>query len=397
MSYVTVLNGPRYVTIVALVVGIFTSVGCQGEKADPVEVAAVPPPANPLEIRAEPALLERIRIGEPAWTQVGARVTVSARIDVDETRVTRLGSPVMGRIADLAVREGQDVQRGQLLALVHSTDLSDAQLVFLKALSQKQVGQRAVERAQVLLKADVIGSVELQRREAELAQASAELDAVRDQLVLLGMPTHAIATLEKTRHIDSVSRVVASMDGTVLERKVTVGQVIQPSESICDIVDLSHVWLVADVPEQHAGHLTVGQEIEAHVAALPDRVIQGKLSFVSATVNRDTHTVQVRMDLPNADRKFKPAMLVTMVLKDQAEQRLVVPTTAVVREENAEHVFVQQAADTFVLRQVTLGNESSGNRVVIEGVRPGEKIITEGAFHLNNERRRRALRSNEGA
>ena len=121
------------------------------------------------------------------------------------------------------------------------------------------------------------------------------------------------------------------------------------------------------------------------------------LSFVSATVNPATHTVQVRIELPNPDRKLKPSMLATMILENQSEKRLVVPASAVVREENVEHVFVQQQPNTFVLRKVTVGHETDGNRVSVEGIRPGEKIITEGAFHLNNERRRRAVRGHEGA
>ena len=331
------------------------------------------------------------------WAQVGAAVTVAARVEVDETRVNRVGASIMGRISELRVREGQEVRRGQLLALVHSTGLSDAQLAFLKAVSQRQVAQRAVERAQVLLKADVIGSAELYRREAELAQASAELDAARDQLTLLGMPREAIAALEKTRNLNSMSRVVASMAGTVLDRKVTLGQVIQPGDILCEIAELSRVWLVADVPEGNAGHLAVGQEVDAEVSAFPGWTIHGKLAFVSATVNRETHTVRVRIDLPNLDRKLKPAMLATMVLKDAAERRQVVPAPAVVREGNDDFIFIQRDSDTFVLRQVTLGGEYNGNRIVVAGVQPSDKIVIEGAFHLNNERRRRAVRGEEGA
>src|SRR5262249_53586629 len=165
-----------------------------------VQTAVAPKSSDPMEITATPIILERLRIGEPTWAQVGAAVTVAARVEVDETRVTRVGSPVMGRVAELPAREGQDVQRGQLLVLVNSIGLSDAQLLFLKALSHRQVAQRAVERAQILLKADVIGSAELQRRESELAQASAELDTARDQLILLGMPKEAITDLQKTRN-----------------------------------------------------------------------------------------------------------------------------------------------------------------------------------------------------
>jgi len=366
--------------------------------ASPTAQAAAPPKSSdPMEITATPTILERLRIGEPIWAQVGAAVTVAARVEVDETRVTRVGSPVVGRIAELAIREGQEVQRGQLLALVNSTGLSDTQLLFLKALSQRQVAQRAVERAQILLTADVIGSAELQRREAELAQASAELDAARDQLILLGMPNEAIADLQKTRNLNSVSRVVASMAGTVLDRKITLGQVVQTADTLYEIAELSQVWLVADVPERNAGHLAVGQEVDAEVSAFPGWIIHEKLSFVSAMVNRETHTVRVRMEIPNRDRKLKPAMLATMILKDAAERRQVVPVPAVVREGNDDFIFVQRDVDTFVLRQVKLGGEYNGHRIVVQGVQPTDRIVVDGAFHLNNERLRRAARNGEGA
>lgn len=371
--------------------------GGKGSSRDATEAAKAAASSNPLEITATPGLMERLRIGEPTWTQVAGSLTVAARLEVDERRVTRVGSPVMGRITMVAVHEGEGVKRGQLLAVLNSTGLSEPQLALLKALSQKQVAQHTVDRAQILLKAQVIGSAEVQRREVELAHATAELDAARDQLTLLGMPAEAIEELEKTRAINSTARILASMDGTVLDRRITIGQVVQPADTVFEIADLSSVWLVADVPEQNAGNLKTGQSVEAEILALPGRIIRGKLSFVSFTVNPETRTVRVRMDLANPERLFKPAMLATMTLSDQAERQRVVPLSAVVREENAEHVFVQVNPNTFVLRPVTLGREFGGSRVLADGVRAGEKIVVDGAFHLNNERRRLSLRGNEGA
>jgi len=372
------------------------SIGCN--RAVPVADGGSPSaaPVDPTRITATGPLLERIKLGEPVWADVGASLTVAARVEVDETRVTRVGSPVMGRISTLAVREGQDVQRGQLLALLNSTGLSGGQLQLLKAIAQRQVAQRAVDRAHLLLKADVIGSAELHRREAELAEATAELDAARDQLLLLGMPEDALKELEKTKTINSVSRIVASMDGTVLDRKITVGQVVQPADTVFEIADLSSVWLVADVPETAAGRLSVGQSVEAEIGAFPGETVKGQLSFVSATVNPDTRTVRVRLDLPNPKRKFKPAMLATMLLKDQLERKQVVPSTAVVRDGDTEHVFCQMGEGTFQLREVILGPEYSGRRVVVEGLKGGERIVVDGAFHLNNERRRIAMRGSDG-
>ena len=364
---------------------------CNRQPAPPEATAAVVA-ADPMEIKAGPSILSRIKTGEVMSAEVGATITVAARVAVDDTRVTRVGSPVMGRIASLTAREGEEVRRGQLLALLNSTGLSDAQLDFLKSISQKQVAQRAVDRAKLLLEADVIGSAELQRREAELSQASVELEAAGDRLLLLGMSPETVEELQRTRTMNSVSRVAASMDGTVMSRKVTLGQVVQPADTVYEIADLSEVWLVADVPEQNAGNLAVGQIVEAQIGALPNHTINGRLSFVSSTVNPETRTVLVRMDLPNPKRRYKPAMLATMVLKEQVEQQRVVPVSAVVREESGECLFVDRGEGWFVLRPVKFGAEVGGRRVLLEGIHPGEKIVVDGAFHLNNERRRRAVR-----
>jgi cobalt-zinc-cadmium efflux system membrane fusion protein len=354
--------------------------------------------SDPNEIKAEPALMQRIKIGEPKPAEVGATLTVAARIEVDDTRVTRVGSPVMGRVTTLMVREGDDVKKGQVLAQLNSTGLSGVQLELLKANSQKLLARRSMDRAKQLLDAGVIGAAEVQRREAELAQASAEFDAARQQLLVLGMPNEAIVELEKTRALNPVSPVIASMDGTVMTRKVTIGQVVQPADTVVEIADLSHVWLVADVPEQNAGLLTDGLAVEAEVAALPGQKLHGKLSFVSSTVNPETRTVRARMDVANPNRRLKPAMLATMDIRNHRIRQTVVPATAVVREGDQESIFVQLAPDVFVLRPVKVGEDhGSSHRVLLEGIRPGEKIVIDGAFHLNNERRRRAISGSGGS
>lgn len=352
-------------------------------------------PANPMEITPSETIRKDLKIEAAAVASVGATFSVAARIDFDETRITRVGSPVMGRIASVFVREGDQVTKGQLLATLSATGLSDAQLTLLKASSQRQLAQRAVDRARTLLDAGVIGAAEMQRREAELAQSDAEVDAARAELTLLGMLPESIDDLLKTRRINSATRVIASMDGVVLDRKITLGQVIQPADTIFEIADLSHLWLLADVPEQNAGRLQEGQLVEASIGALPNLTLRGKLAFISHTVNPETRTVRVRMDLPNPKARYKPAMLATMLLKEHTEQRTVVPVAAVVREENLEHLFVQRTPGTYVLRPVTLGEEFEGRRVLLEGIQPGEQIVTAGAFHLNNERRRRAQRGQD--
>lgn len=375
-----------------VVLASLLAVGCGSPVSSGDASAPSGPPPDPAVITAEPSLRARVVVGQAERAQVAASQTVAARIEVDERRVARIGSPVLGRVRQLAAEEGQFVRKGDLLALLDSPELGEAQLAFLKARSARDLADRAVERARVLLAADVIGQAELQKRDAERAQAQAEFDAAHDQLILLGMHEDAIDDLARTHRIRSVTRIVATMSGTVLHRFVAAGQVVQPADTTFEIADLSALWLQADVPEPSAGGLAIGTAVTAQVAALPDARIEGALSFVSATVNEQTRTVRVRMDLANPHGRFKPAMLATVSLRARPADTRVVPVAAVVREGDTEHVFVQQADDTFVLRPVVLGAEHEGQRVLEDGLREGERIVVDGAFHLNNERRRRLLR-----
>lgn len=374
-----------------LVAAAFLSSGCGKQEPVAEEKAGTASAASPMEIRLTPALQKMITLGQPKNAPVAGSLRVAGRVAADETRLALVNSPVTGRIIELEVTEGQNVRRGQVLALIRSTELSDAQLNFLKSYSRQQLAAVAVDRAKHLLEAGVIGTAELQRRESELMQVTAELSSARDQLRVLGMPEDAVDKLESTRTINSLTRIVASIDGTVLQRKATLGQVLQPAETVFVLADLSSVWLIADVPEQTAGNLAVGKEVEAEIAALPGHPLNGKLTFVSSTVNPETRTVRARMNLANPHRRYKPDMLATFTLKDGAERQMVVPATAVVREGDDEFVFVRVAEDRYRMRPVKMGEEFGDLRVITEGLQPGETIVTSGAFHLNNERRKLAL------
>jgi len=364
--------------------------GC-GNHTRSTEAAAPPPVRNPLEIAAGPELIGQIRVGKVPSADVTGSMKLAGRIEADETRMARVSPPVTGRIVGIEIAEGQMVKRGDVLARIHSTDLSTAQSAFLKASTQRQLAQKAVTRARQLLDAGVIGEAELQRRDAELQQCSADVETARDQLGVLGMPDEAIKQLESTRAVNAITPIVSSIDGRVLERKITIGQVVEAAETVFVVADLTNVWLVADVPEQNAVALQPGKTVEAEIPAVPGHTIRGHINFVSAIVNPETRTIRARMDLPNRDWRYKPAMLATMTLLDGAEHRRVVPSTAVVREENQDNVLVETGPNRFALRPVTLGMEFRGFRVLESGLSDNESIVLDGAFHLNNERKRRAV------
>ena len=367
-------------------------VATQGCNAKQNAAVTVTETSNPNEISITPALAQNLKFGEPEITNVTGTLRVSAHIETDARRIARVGSPVAGRILKLLMFEGEYVKSGTVLAMLHSTDLSDTQVALIKAYSQQGLAAAAEQRAEQLVKADVIGRAELERRRAELLQASTEAASYRTQLLGLGMTEAQIRNLETTRKLSADYPIAAPKSGTVLTREITIGQVVQPSDPAFTIADLSSVWVVANVPEEDAGHLQKGMEVEVRIPALPQHRIEGQLSFVSPIVDPSTRTVEVRMDVPNPRGLLKPDELASMTFIGHADRKLTVPNAAVVREGNKDYVFVQDGPRKCVLREISLGEEENDRRVVFSGVQQGERIVTDGAFHLNNQRKQNTIK-----
>ncbi|MDE2599453.1 MAG: efflux RND transporter periplasmic adaptor subunit [Rhodocyclaceae bacterium] len=337
-------------------------------------------------VKAPDALLAQLKFEPAATVPVSDTLRVAGRIDFDEQRLARIGSSVNGRVTDLYAQLGQSVNKGEVLARLHSNELSTAQLAYLKAKSQMELNRRNMERAQSLFATDVISDAELQRRTNEFEISSAETRAARDQLRVLGLPQSSIDQLGKSGAIDSVAPVISSIKGVVVERKVAAGQVVQPADNLFVIAELSRVWAVAQVPEQQVSQVKEGQSVQIEVPALANEKLVGKLIFVGQTINPDTRTVLVRTELDNRDGRLKPAMLASMLIESAPLERLVVPNSAVVRENDMDYVFIGQGDKQFRLTRVKLGPQSNGHRVVVDGIKTGDRIVVEGAFHLNNQR-----------
>lgn len=351
--------------------------------------------ANPNEVSVTPALAERLKFGTPEMRDVMGKLQVAAHVDTDARLIAHVGSPVSGRIIKLLVFEGQSVRAGAVLAMLHSTELSDAQFALIKATSQQNLAATSVKRAEQLVEADVIGQAELERRRAELLQASTEAASYRTQLRGLGMTEEQIRQVETNRRLSADYPIVTPKSGTVLKRDITIGQVVQPADPAFTIADLSRVWIVANVPEEDAGGLEKSMTVSVRIPAIPEANITGQLSFVSPIVDPATRTVEVRMDVENKQGLLKPDQLASMTFIKHASNRLTVPNTAVVREGNSDYVFVQVGPTRYILREVSLGEESDDCRVVLSGVQKNEQIVTDGAFHLNNQRKQNEIKGGE--
>ena len=312
----------------------------------------------------------------------------SGRIEFNELNLSRIGANVTGRVSDILAVPGQIVKQGDILAKITSTELTQSQLAYLKAKSASQLADQAANRAQILYKEDVIALAELQRREAESSSAKAEFRAANDQLRVQGMDQASIDRLAKSGVIESINNVIATIPGEIVERKINKGQVVQPAEALFTVADLSTLWAVSEVPESNSYLIRKGQKASLIIPALRNQEIEGVVAHVDSIVNPQTRTVVVRMELANKEGQIKPGMLATMLIESQPVDKLVVPLGAIVREDNHDHVFIRLDDETYRMVAVKLGPEGKGFRPVISGLKDGQEIAIEGAYHLNTERKR---------
>lgn len=379
-------------TIGAIVIVTLGLAGCGKEESSDAskEDVAKQQSADERDINSitvRPELAGRLTIGQPVLVDLADKILVPSRVQVDEERTAQIGSYVTGRIINMFVILGDYVKAGDRLARITSPELTQSQLAFLRASSRVVVTQKSYDRAKHLLAADVIPLAEVERRQSELEIAQAELSAATDQLRLYGMDEGEIKGLSRKGKIFPFLDVKATREGYIIARNVIVGQVVQPSDPLFQVADLSSVWVVGDVPEQIASDVRLGQHVEINVPAIGDKDRDGVIIFVSDTVNRLTRTVMTRVMVDNPDRKLKPDMLANMHITDPQHKSLVVPEAAVVRELNQDYVFVVAGERRFQRVPVELGPEVADFRPVLSGLTVDQRIVMEGAFHLDSERK----------
>ena len=309
----------------------------------------------------------------------------------NENALANITTLVRGRVAEVHADLGQMVKANQLLAVLHSGDLGLAQSAYLKARARRHVAEQAYERAQFLYQEKVIGQAEAQRREGEMISIRAETQEAREGLRLLGMDDKQISSLERTQTIRSQVSIVAPFAGRVIARDLTKGELVETTQKLFVVADLSMVWVVGNVSEKdisylHRATISPNQPVEVFVAAYPDEVFRGTVTYVGDVLDTATRTMQVRLALPNPDSRLKPEMFATIrVLSEPATDVLVVPEAAVQHDRDRSFVFVQKEPGVFEARTIKMGEKNGTSAEILEGLREGETVVKEGAFTLKSE------------
>lgn len=372
--------------IVAALVAVLAS-GCkknevEGEHHEDAGGAAeshAARPANVLEV--EETMLRDLRLTTTAVEQRpgGEGVSVVGELQADQGRYAEVGAPVTARVVRLLASPGQSVRAGQVLAEAQSTDLGRARADYDSAQARLTLARAALERRRAL--ADrIVPRREVQEAEAEVAAAEAELRAAAATLQALGAPPAG-------RGDASRLPLVAPIAGTVIERNVALGQMIEPAHVAFRIGDLTSVWLVAHVFERDAVRVAIGTPARVTLAAFPGQTFTGRVTWVGRQVEASSRTIPVRAELANPGGLLRPGMSASAWLQvSTAGQNVVtVPVAALQRLRDQWVVFVPTGPRTFEIRNVGRGRDLQGEVEVLAGLRPGETVVVDGAFLLKAE------------
>jgi cobalt-zinc-cadmium efflux system membrane fusion protein len=221
------------------------------------------------------------------------------------------------------------------------------------------------------------------------------LHAVRSRLRILGKTDQEIASLEAqpTQKLDPVAIVTAPVRGTITQRQIGFGQYINSEAAgatnpVYTISDLSTLYLIANVREVDAPLMHVGLPLEVHVLAYPGRVFKGKVSYVSPSIDPNTHRLPVRADVENPDGALKPGMFANFsIITGEALSAPAVPQGAIVYEGEQARVWVAGDGDTLALREIRTGRTSDGMVEVLAGLSAGEKVVTSGTVFIDRAAR----------
>lgn len=308
------------------------------------------------------------------------------KVTVNETRLAHVSSRIPGRAVEVFANPGDYVKKGQQLFIIDSPELGEAQSQYLKAKAVLRVAEKANERAKILLEGKVISTGEFQRRESEYLFAQTEAKVAEDRLHLLGMTDDEISTLDKAHTINSRVAIYAPITGTIIERHLTLGEIIESAKPLFVIADLANLWVIADVPENDMPKIKKGQGVAVTVSPYPEKVFKGEINYISQTIDPDTRTIKVRVETANPGGILKPEMFAAIkITTEKQEKVLAIQESAIQREGEKTFVFISKGKNTFEKRVVVAGPEVDGFHRVISGIKSGEKIVTTGAFILKSE------------
>lgn len=299
--------------------------------------------------------------------QLKESIRVPGRIDFNQQRLAHLTARVPGRVEQVYAFAGDRVQSNELLATIYSQQYLTSQGEYIQA------NQRLTQ-------------AQARPDSAETRTDLAIVESARRKLLVLGANEKDIQEIARTQAPKTLLEIRSPFAGSVIEEGEILGHYVDVGANLFHVADLSNLWIIADIYEKDLAKLKTGVEAIIEVAAYPEEKFAGHLTRIFDVLDEKTRTVKARVEAHNPQRKLKPQMFATVTLPlGTTGDALVIPAKALQIEGEQQLVFVAVNDSTFAKRFVKVGREQDSLVEIIEGLKSGERIVTDGAFIIKSE------------
>jgi cobalt-zinc-cadmium efflux system membrane fusion protein len=317
-----------------------------------------------------------LRLGTVAGATTHWSDPVPARVKIDETRASKVGSPLAGRVTQVFVELGQPVKTGDALFTVASPDIAGLRGEREKAAVDLEVAKGTLERVKAMVSARAVAAKEEVEADQTYRQASLSLRLAQSKL----------ASLKVSSRADNEFTVVSPRDGVLVEKNILPAQQVSVESGLVEVADLSQVWVVAELFEADAVGILVGTPTKISSPSMPDLALEAKVDMVSAVVDPTRHTVPVRVRLDNEKHLLKPNVFAQMRFAVEPPTGSgEVAASALVSDGAKQYVYVQTDHGRFTRREVVAGSVRENKVPILSGLKPGEVVVEEGAILLDNQ------------
>jgi len=330
----------------------------------------VVPPGSPLR--------DRVTVQSVPAESVTTKLVLPGIVESDPARTAAVLTPLSGRVLELRVALGDRVAQGQVLTIIDSPDLAQAYDDDDKAADTLALTAKNLTRQEGQAKIGAASDKDLDQARSDHRQAAAEYTRAQARLKVLGVSTDP---KERSRLL----AVRAPMGGSITSLSISRGNMVNdPTQPLMTVADLSTVWVTALVAEKDVSILAKDQTADVSLDAYPGQVRHGKVLFVSDVIEPDSRRNKVRIAFPNPDRLLKPNMFATVILLGPQQSRVVLPTSALLMNNDRTTVFVATAPWTFERRTVEPQLEEGASVAIRSGLKGGEQVVVKGGILLND-------------
>jgi cobalt-zinc-cadmium efflux system membrane fusion protein len=333
--------------------------------------------------QAEKAIgLKKAKVDLDTWRE---EVVVNANVDVPCTRHAYAASLVSGKVEELLVRPGDEVRQGQVLARVKSLELETLESQLLQASAEHDLAARVLDQRATLFASRALPEKDLFAARATHREKTAALALIAAKLRAIGLSSETLAEVLRTKEPVRSLPIVSPIDGDVSLADVRVGQMVEPIDHVFHLVDRSELSIVGEVLESDVWRVREGMPARIVLASFPDAPLVGKIEHVGLKLNARERTMQARVELANPDGRVRPGMFGRMHIEvAQEPDAIVCPADALIYHAGGRYVLREQGRNhgKYLLTKVSVGGRDDGRVEILDGLFPGQRVITTGTIEL---------------